>query len=366
MRLEMSNIPHYLMARKVLDPAVLARGDLRVLESSFRNRNFQVVCGRSEEGYFLKQPRSFEAGRVDTLKRESECYRLVNMVGRYSSLAHLMPSLVDYDSSRNVLILQRIPNAKSFREYYKQCKSYPSFMGSMLGAALGHLHSQTGKALAESMLERVNNRKLPWVLFLAQRNVSKAPGLSKANKRLVEILQAVPTFAMHLKQLRKEWRKDSLIHGDIKWDNVLLYKKEGKKCLCVIDWEMANLGDRCWDLGGVFQAFLTSWIRITSSNTPGSSSIQITNQLLEAMQENILAFWTAYLDMRKPSREERQELLCRALRFSGARLIQSAYELCQNAYELSHQGRMMLQLSINILEEPDRAASELFGLQEVS
>jgi len=58
-------------------------------------------------------------------------------------------------------------------------------------------------------------------------------------------------FVAELRAARALWRSMTLIHADLKHDNVLLDRTaEGWK-VTVLDWEMARLGDPAWDLAGL-------------------------------------------------------------------------------------------------------------------
>ena len=54
-----------------------------------------------------------------------------------------------------------------------------------------------------------------------------------------------------------------------------------------------------------------------------------------------------------------------AIRMAGARLVQTAYEYAVGANELIAPVLTLLQVALNVLERPDRAAADLLGLRVV-
>jgi thiamine kinase-like enzyme len=63
---------------------------------------------------------------------------------------------------------------------------------------------------------------------------------------LIKIIQGYPDFCELLDALRASWRIQALIHNDIKWDNCLVYGKEGAARITrlkLIDWEQSDAGD---------------------------------------------------------------------------------------------------------------------------
>jgi hypothetical protein len=50
---------------------------------------------------------------------------------------------------------------------------------------------------------------------------------------------------------------------------------------------------------------------------------------------------------------------------AGARLVQSAYEYAATTSELAAPILTLLQLALNVLEQPERAATDLLGIPEL-
>jgi hypothetical protein len=80
------------------------------------------------------------------------------------------------------------------------------------------------------------------------------------------------------------------------------------------------------------------------------------------MHRAIDAFWNAYSHSRGFNRSESAENLLRAVGYSAARLIQTAYEQMQHSSILTSNVVCFLQLSFNILTRPHEASVQLLGL----
>ena len=66
--------------------------------------------------------------------------------------------------------------------------------------------------------------------------------------------------------LHQEWWERCVIHGDLRWDNCQLTSSAPdvqRPRVQFVDWEMAGVGDPCWDAGTVFSECLSTWLRST-------------------------------------------------------------------------------------------------------
>lgn len=126
-----------------------------------------------------------------------------------------------------------------------------------LGCALSSLHCVTGAALEVARQSGFINH-CPGVLHIHHPGLAILRDTSSANLQVVRIVQNTPGFAESLDRLRDNWRTDSIIHNDVKWDNCVLCTPEGGRArsnLKIVDWEFACLGDSCWDAGACSAPF---------------------------------------------------------------------------------------------------------------
>jgi hypothetical protein len=92
-------------------------------------------------------------------------------------------------------------------------------------------------------------RQVPLILTLGQGGHAMLSRLGRVGPALSALLQQHRDFEGLLDALGAEWRFDSLVRGDMKWDNVLIYPVGGGLDFRIVDWEMADFGDTAWDVG---------------------------------------------------------------------------------------------------------------------
>ena len=189
--------------------------------------------------------------------------------------------------------------------------------------------------------------------------------MSGGNYQLLETLKRYPEFGKTLDRLAGEWKQESLIHGDIKWDNCVLVPDNGNGSvkLKLVDWELADWGDPCWDVAAIFSAFIVFWIQ-SLPLTPGedaAQAVKLTQFPIEKMQPTIQTFWRSYLDEMQIDPAAARDVLRRSVLFCGARTIQTAYEYVQMSPQMSNLSLYMLQASMNILLQPEAATGDCWG-----
>ncbi|MEZ4571350.1 MAG: phosphotransferase [Thermomicrobiales bacterium] len=153
------------------------------------------------------------------------------------------------------------------------------------------------------------------------------------------------------------------MHHDLKWDNILVYPKEetGPTEVKIIDWEMAGIGDPCWDVGTLLSEFVAFWA-LSIPVVGGEPYEGLAKYPIEDMQPAIRASGRELCveAMEFDQAKARERLM--SVSFAGARLIQTAYERTQTMTHLTPHIYLLLQLSLNIMEAPEDAAEGLFGI----
>lgn len=374
------NITHYLLGRGLLSFDSVVDGDLLVVEATSRNRNFKVIRAAGP-GYFVKQVKTFEPQAVETLRYETACYWLSHNDPDFEPLAALMPKFYDSDPARHALVIELLPEGGSLSDYHRQSGAFPVEVGVQMGRILGTYQREMGRRLREGAKSNAFARRVPWILSLHQLNQNLFGQLSAANTQVLNIVQSYPDFPQTLDRMSAGWRFDSLIHGDIKWDNLHVTtgrdetevstgaKSEGKKAgatmnLRLVDWELADFGDACWDAGAVFQSYLSFWVfsMPAVAGVPAEQLVGAAQFPVEKMQPAIRAFWKTYVETRGLNREEARDALERSVSYGAARMIQTAYEYMFHAPQITTSALYLLQLSLNILKSPREATASLLAL----
>jgi aminoglycoside phosphotransferase (APT) family kinase protein len=368
MLLNSDSVVHYLLHRGFLDRESVIGGELTVLEAPRRNRNFKVVQ-QHKPGIFVKQVQEWDPQAIATVQREAWCYSLARTVPEMAALNDLLPGFRFFDSQRNLIVLDLLSGFESLAEYHQRLGAFPVEMAEAMASALGSYHRQTRDKLANLPEASIFPKMTPWVLSIHLQQPTWFQSLSAANAQLLEIVKKYDQFATTLDKIRGHWNHSALVHGDIKWDNCLVQpssEANGKLQFKVIDWELADLGDPLWDAGAVLQSYLSYWI-LSMPIWPGARAeefIAKSPHSLSAFQAAIRAFWNRYREAAGIPGAERKEALARSIGYGAARMVQTAYEALTYATQINLNATYLLQVSMNILLEPEEATTELFGIAE--
>jgi Ser/Thr protein kinase RdoA (MazF antagonist) len=361
MYLTVANLTHFLVSRGLLDPDAILGGDLVILDASRRNRNFKVIRSAGP-GLFVKQMREMQQDAMLTLRREAACYERAR---DDPALSRLMPRLITYEPARHLLIVELLPDAESLADRHLREKTFPAEIGQMLGEGLGLYHARAASILDNEAMRSLFARQVPVVLAWQSGGHAALGQYGRIGPALSAIVQQHPEFQTLLDAIGAEWRFDSLIHGDMKWDNVLVFPTSGGGLdFRIVDWEMADLGDADWDVGAVLQSFLTVWILSMpiASGLPPERYVGMAAQPIELMRPVLRAFWEAYAATRGFAATERKAALERSMRFGAARLVWSVFEQRLYATQLDPAAMALLQVSLNILKNPARAVADLLDV----
>jgi hypothetical protein len=361
-----NNICYYLLDRGLITAESVVDGDFMVVDVTRRNRNFKIIR-RQHQSFFIKQIQDWDPQAIASLQCEATCYWLAQSDAELAGLALLMPAFYLYDPARHILITELLPEGENLSDYHRRLSRFPVEIAATMGRALGTYHRDSVNKLKDNPQNAYFPKRTPWILTINQQNAQLFKALSAANSQLFNIVQTYPEFAQVLDELRSQWRFDSLIHGDMKWDNCVVYRKNGdpeNSGFKIVDWELADIGDSRWDVGSIIQAYLCFWIMSIPENSEMSpvQFVELAQYPLEHMQPAIRAFWTAYLGTLQVDGTKAQELLEKCVQYGAARMIQTAYEYMQYLPHITVSALYLLQVSLNILKSPKEAIDHLLAL----
>jgi Ser/Thr protein kinase RdoA (MazF antagonist) len=372
MTLTVDNATPYLVSRGLVSVASIVDGDYTVIDSARRNRNLKVVC-EGAPSYLVKQPDRNEPGSEQTIRLEAGFYELCQTWERARGMQAVVPRLFAFYPDDGVLVIELLRDAVPLWQHYtaSDAEHFPIEAAAALGRALGVFHATfRGCSPADHRLLSGLGAHAPWILWVHKPGPDILERISSANLETLKILQKEPRLSLRLDELRKAWCVVSLVHNDVKGENVLVRAGGGAAPgpdVRIVDWELLQFGDPAWDVGAVFHDFLLFWIAsmpLSATRTP-EEMLQEAQYPLTAMQPAIRACWREYRRSFPLGADEGAGFLSRAVRYAAARLIQSAYERAQGAAVLPNQSVVSLQLAANILADPDAALLHLLGIPPV-
>ena len=352
----------YLLARRLVDARSIVDGELVIVDVSRRNRNFAVL--RTDGPCFLLKL-GVEPDKAATLAREAAVYRWLASRPAGNRLARYLPRYVVFDADAHVLVLEWIRGAENLREYHARSGPYRLLVAAEVGRGLAMFHG-LGSRPPPGSSSGAPDQQRPWILSIDRPPHRLARDLSLANLQLIRMIQACPDFARLLARLGEDWRATTLTHGDVRWDNCVVFSAPGSSRLTrlsFVDWELATAGDPRWDVGCVFAEYLSWWVASIPilGVAPSDRFLHLARHPLERMQPPIRAFWDSYVRHR-PVSEVDGDTLRGAVRCAGARLIHIAFEQTQKVADPGGGAVYLLQLGLNMLERPEEAAVMLLGL----
>jgi Phosphotransferase enzyme family len=361
----------FLLERGLIDPAWIVDGDLTIRTVARRNRNLRVE-GPGGAGFLIKQPDNPGEGDYHALRREAAFHRFCAQDTALRPISTFVPRLIFSDDAETLLVFDLVVEATSLWSRLQRGVEEQLTVDAarMLGRALGTLHRNLCLSdwQADPRLARLP-RHLPWALAVHHPVPSSLASLSRANLAMVRILQTEDGLGEQLDRLAGRWRPGSVIHGDIRLDNILIRSQGsgnagGPVELWIADWEAVGFGDPAWDVAGALQDFLVYWV-FSMPMSDELTAEQMTAQArvpVEGLRGALRAMWSGYKAGACLDGSLADDLLLRAVALSAARLIQSAFEISSESDRLLGPPVVLLQIAANLLAEPERGQIELYGI----
>ncbi|MBI4306509.1 MAG: phosphotransferase [Chloroflexi bacterium] len=351
----------------MIDISTIVDGQLRIEDASRRNRNL-VVNRDAGPSYFIKQPDPSEPSSWLTFLREAQLYAATEEDVRFIALRSIAPRFVDFDRDAATLIIECYPNYKGAGAIAsKNGDSHPPEIAQDLGNAMASYHrALSGLRIGDGTTNCRVVDWLPGVFDIAKPGPETLRFATEGQLEMIRRMQdagAVPV----LEELRGLWTASTLIHGDIKWDNVLIpptSKSADIRALRLVDWELAGYGDPAWDVGSAlheYSVFVINTIPLSDQDSPQQITKAFAGRLPK-VQPHMRALWGAYASACALTGNNRALFLDRAVRFCAARLIQTAWEWTRATLTVSNQAACFLQLALNILRRPQDAQVFVLGI----
>jgi hypothetical protein len=353
MRLTLDTLHYYLLDKGFVDAASLVEGDYLATQLMTRNQIFRVYR-RGAPSLFVKQLNSFDPSNTYVLQKDATCLWLIKNHPAFAALSAFVPGYFGFDVDKQVLVTELLPDARNLMEYlHEQRGQLPENLRDVLATLLASYHFAPEADVLSSRTVQFFPRQAPWAFNLADAAANAMLGGPTAPPHPVaSAVAASPDFGPALAAVRAEWQPTTLIHGDIKWMNVLLHREEGRETLKLIDWEIADIGDPLWDVAGVFQSILGSALAYSPA-LAGAAVSPVPGPRLSDLREvwpELLDFWARYEQRRPASLPTAPGDLTKTMRYTAVRLLQSAVEQNMATPTLQPHALQLLQLSHLLLQ----------------
>jgi hypothetical protein len=325
----------YLLESGWLSRASLVRSRFEIVPVGRRNRNFRVVS-EGRPGLFVKQVQRPEPSAWFTVSREAALYREVSGGGPLGPLRALVPRFIGFDPGRAALMTELIPDSRTLLSLLGTQDEPDSSCFDRIGRALATVHDCWAPLMEMPTLAHGITGRPPWILSLPLDPSTFLSGGGAEAVHFLALLGRYPRLIEVITGAGAAWSIDGLIHGDLRWDNILLVPRDASEAGVIFaDWELFDLGDSAWDLAAILKDWLLIDLFRGMAYRGNGSAIGV--------------LWTAYL-------HARPALAPHAGRFRAATAAYTAAQLCAAAFEHLAAGSATLAGTLALLDRADEVA----------
>lgn len=307
---------------------------------------------RFEDGtsLFVKEMDNTAGAAIEAAFRNEEAMlRLAPVVGLPTASELAIPRLVATDSERGILVTEGKVGFTSFREVARRSPDVPVAVLAAVANVIAGIHRTPVPDVRGRNASGLRSFAFPFASFavLTPEQLVGGPGIDYP--AYVAAMQAVEA---EVDVLRRGWRPSSLVHFDLRDDNILVRDRdEGRPEIALVDWELAGYGDPMLDVGTVVGQLLVQWLQ-TVRDTP--------EQLASAAawttaRRNAGLFLAAYAHVSPLSEEQRLTVF----RYAGLFALMHAAGRLEQIGSLGRIGHLCLVVGQQLLRNPQGIA-ELF------
>lgn len=333
----------------LIDDETLLRADVELRVADRRNANTVIVVDGVPR-WFAKQARPGAAAHL--IDHEAR------LLSRWLDDPRLAtPRLVAFDAPRCVAITAFVDDTETLAARFERLGRLNQAIGRRLGRQLARLHTSL-RLTPEYSTGAELTSGLPWCYSLDAPLAEVLADASGGSLRLLARVQS-PALTEALHRLAAAWQPTTLVHNDLKFDNVLVGRSRPFE-ITIADWETGAGGDPAWDVGSLVGEFLTAWLSSMSAD-PDATIPEIQASATRPLVA-MLPVIRSYLDAYRAGADTSPEFLYRTVANAGARVLQSAYESLQEHRALTPLSALQMQLAVNIISRPEQAAVRLLEL----
>jgi hypothetical protein len=274
---------------------------------------------------------------------------------RCPATAARVPGEVRWDAEADELQMEALP-AQDLGARVEAAGLLEPAVAAAVGRAVGEFHAEAGGAGGEVH---------PSVWLRGGVDVDR-PGpahlrrLSAGGLKLLEALQRSEPLRSRLAALAPPGG-DELIHGDLRWENVLVAEGPAPR-VWLVDWELGGAGEHAWDAACFAAAAVSAWLW-SIPFVPGVPLHRLSAEAaipIEALAPALNVFWSAYRASAPRSAADGWAERCAQL--AAVRLVHLGFECTAEDLGLRPSAVAHLQVASHVLDDPARAGRDLLGL----
>lgn len=349
----LSYVTNELISNGLINEQDIIQRKFKLINVSRRNRNFIVTIDGDMK--FVKLP-GLTSDAYATIENEISFYEWAQDQESANQFETLIPRALLCDQEKKLLVLKYTEHADSFLKQTRSLEEKHEFAGAcaVIGKQLARLHGLINSGVEKEKSTRELNLR-PWVFRIYLPNPAILVEITGAQLEVIKLIQKNNFAAGNLSVCDKHWDQQEIVHGDLRWDNIL-WLSEGSSSVKFVDWELVSRGNAIWDLAWFCADGIANWIdeQHPTRGDTASSIFERAGEELEVLQEGIRSFWAHYQSETTNSLVRRKRMLELLPRYVAAALVQRSLELCSQLTEVPNEVYLALQIAINLSEEPDR------------
>lgn len=326
-----------LQQLRLLDPTDIAERGVRVSNSS-RSHSLHFISIGGARRFAVKSASRHPDVDPARLNREALIYRLATAL---PGQPPFLPRCHLAEGAKGLLVLKAI-EGPTVHAYMQRRDAQPktAMVCQALGQALGSAHQRF------SPLSRSVPPGIPWTFHLFSPGPAEFVWGHPHMRWLLEHLENRWHWQNHLANIRHQWCTQTLMHGDLKWDNCVLFRSATGPMVCLIDWELAGWGDPAWDLACLVQELFAHHAH--------------DDQELPATSIHLL--WSSYCAATSLPWHSLEQLRRRIYAYVPVRMLQAALEEVRSFGPDEARVRRTLHLANTLLMVPATALPGLVAL----
>lgn len=362
MFLTATNLASYLEDVGLLALDERVAGEIGIVELGRRNRNFRVRRTRGPSLFIKQVPAVILETRIAFL-REAACARLATAASGLSSLRSVMAPLLRFDERQQILVFEFFDAARNAADVLVAGQTIDASIVEAVARALAAIHVESARQGALLLATEHMLGEAPWIFIIGEKAEMVMPNMSAGCREVVDVIRRTPELYYGLAGMGAQWRRLCLMHGDFKWDNVLVVESPARhNAVRLIDWELANLGDPDWDVACVLASLLQVWL-LNSLPDPATGRAAVRGMSIGIAQDAARRFWSAYLHAAGFAASDDLPRRRHVAQLVAARLVLLAFELLPNAPAITAPATAALALARQFIVAPEQALAELLGIQ---
>lgn len=224
-----------------------------------------------------------------------------------------------HDREADILIFDKIAGTESLGDRVERSGELSPRTSRTIGAAIGAVHAATSDGARDvTTLGADIGSLVPQVLEVGPEDLA---GLSAGEIELVRLVQGDPSLAEALAALAEGWRRQCLVHGDLRADNVLVPRGREEPAV-LIDWELTRYGDPACDLGSLIGDVVRSCLdRVRPSEGAVREWTRPAAGMLARLSPALSSLWEGYRSTAQRLADPRPSLPVLAVAHAGVFLL---------------------------------------------